>query len=423
VDGNAWVAGGGSPTDGPKQENSNVEFAVASGSSNTDVAQSFQLDTSAPLKRVELLVKKVGNLNHDFELKVVNDVAGSPGTDVLIAKTISKSDFSSTTQWLSVEFDIGPNLIAGQPYWLVLDSPTFNGSKYIAWSFDNTDSYPGGNAKKSSDMVTAPWVQLTGDFAFRTFTGVGDTFIRKVEVNGNLHAHSIERSIVHGDAFYQVKDSHTVVDGTSAIAPDPETKPFPISDGDINIWKLDIETDGTIISNDVEISGTQTIGNTKIVGNLSISGHGQLILSGNLWVTGNISFTNPGAVVSLDPAVYGDNTSGVLLADGKIDVNNNTTITGSGADNTFILVLSTNNSLDPTSPAINVANNSDSVIFYANNGMVRLYNGSIQNGTAGYYVRLEEICKIIYDPNLNNFTVPGGGDDEIGTQVGTWQEQ
>lgn len=171
---------------------------------------------------------------------------------------------------------------------------------------------------------------------------------------------------------------------------------------------------------DVTTSGTTTLGPRKIVGNLTLAGDARLTITGHVWETGNVTFTNPNSHVSLD-ASFGDG-SGVVIADGKINVNNNTTIIGSGSDKSFLLFLSTHSSHDPASPAINAANNAEAVVFYAANGMVRLYNGSNLNGTSGYYIQLEEMSSITYNLNLASFTVPSGGDNEVGTVLGTWEE-
>lgn len=63
-------------------------------------------------------------------------------------------------------------------------------------------------------------------------------------------------------------------------------------------------------------------------------------------------------------------------------------------------------------------------LYYAKNGMIRVvYNDANLNGTSRYYIRLEEGSTITYNPALASFTIPAGGDDTVGTALGTWEEE
>ncbi len=420
VDGNAWVARGTAETEGPEQENANVNYAVANQADTTDVAQSFVTAIDSPLKKIGLYIKRVGTLPGNVTLRVVSDQAGSPSANTIVSKVIQKNTFPTSLEWMEISFDIGPVLSAGTSYWIVLDSPGFDAGKYLVWDIHtDPNAYPDGEAKESSDYAGGTWNGIVGDFKFRTYLGYGTTFVRQIEVTGDLRANTIEKSEIHGDAYYQTI-SNTDVDGASFPgSTDPDPKPLPISDADINGWKA-LAAAGTVLSGDQTITGTVTLGPTKIEGNLTLSNSAHLIMNGILWVTGDITFTNPGVQISLDPS-FGAGSS-VMIADGRIDINNNASITGSGDPKSYLLVLSTNNSLNPASPAINAANNSTAVIYYAKNGMIRVYNGSDLNGSSGYYLTLEETSTITYDPNLASFTVPTGTIDIIQAASGSWHE-
>ncbi|MDD5039945.1 MAG: hypothetical protein PHY34_02235 [Patescibacteria group bacterium] len=420
VDGDAWVARGTAETLGPVQENADVNYAVANAADTTDVSQSFVTAIDSPLKKVGFYIKRNGTLPGNVTLRIVRDQAGSPSTDTIVSKIIQKNTFPTAMQWLEISFDIGPVLSAGVPYWIVLDSPSFNASKYLVWDLNtNPASYADGEAKKSSDFETEAWSALNNDFKFRTYLGYGNTFVRQIETNGDLHANTIEKSEIHGDAYYQTIVD-TDPDGASYPGTtDPDPKPYPITDVHINNWKNDALAGGTI-TGDQTISGTATLGPKKIEGNLTLSGNAHLIVNGTLWVTGTITFTNPGISISLDPS-FGP-ASSVIIADGKIELNNNATISGSGDPKSYLLILSTNNSLNPASPAINAANNSTAVVYFAKNGMIRIYNGSHLHGTTGYYLTLEEGSTVEYDPNLAEFTIPAGETDVIGAVSGSWGE-
>lgn len=421
--GTVWVARGIPLTSGPSQEDFPNNESVAHSNTHTDVSQSFLAPADSPIKKIELYIMRNGTLPGDVNLKIVEDNgAGSPSTVTLVDKIISKNDFPSAFEWMETEFDIGPLLTGGATYWIILDSPTFDAAKHLVLGFNNDGTnYPDGEAKHSEDMEVGNWNSLNGDFSFKLSFGTGNTFARQIEVTEDLHAHDILKSEIAGDAYYQNISGDSTVSGNSFPgSADPDPKPFPIQDVHINDWKSDAVAGGELVG-DFNVSGAVTLGPKKINGNLILDGSAHLIVSGALWITGDVTFTNPGAAVSLDPS-FGQGSS-VIVADGKIDINNNTTVTGSGDPLSYLLLLSTNYSIDPSSPAINASNNSDAVIFYAKNGMVRLYNGSNLNGTSGYYVRLEEGSTITYDPNLSAFTIPSGGGGDVGVAFGTWEEK
>ncbi|KKW01380.1 MAG: hypothetical protein A2898_03630 [Candidatus Kerfeldbacteria bacterium RIFCSPLOWO2_01_FULL_48_11] len=426
VDGNVWVARGDALGNGPSQEGFDTDIAVGNSTANADAGQSFIPADSRALKSVSLHLRRTGNLPDDVNLLVVKDDGGTPGTEILMNQEIKKTDVPNSFSWLNVVFDIGPLVEAGQTYWIVLDTSAVDAGKYIQWKMNtNQASYADGQATRKNDS-TGVWTSLSGDFAFRTQLGAGDTFVRQVEVDGDVHAHSVIKSIITSKAYYQVIDAITEVSGSPCLnpscfpgEPDPDPKPFPIQDTHITNWKDDAVAGGEHIG-DMTISGSVSLGPIKISGNLFLDGSSHINVTGNIWVTGNIVFVNPGSSVSLDGS-FGP-LSGVIVADGKIDINNNTAIDGSGDPTSFLLILSTNYSINPASPAINASNNSDAVIFYAKNGMVRLYNGSDLNGTSGYYIRLEERSTITYDPNLAAFTIPAGGGEDVGVALGSWEE-
>ncbi len=421
VDGNAWVAHGSAETEGPKQENGG-NFTVANAADRQDVGQSFVTPIDSPLKTIGMYLKRNGSLPGDVTLKIVRDNgSGSPSTEIIVSKEIKKNDFPTTSQWFNVSFDIGPVLSAGTVYWIILDSPSFDASKYLVWDLNtNPSSYANGDAKKSSDFNSGIWAPLNGDFKFRTSLGYGNTFVRQVEVKGDLYANTIDKSVIVNNAHYQTISPDTTVLGTKFPgSSDPDPKPFPITDATITQWKNDA-TAGGVLSGDQNISGTVTIGPKKILGNLTLSGNAHLIIGGPLWITGNVTFNNPGIKISIDPSL--GPASSVVLADGKFDINNNATISGTGDPKSFLLILSTNNSLNPVSPAINAANNSNAVVYYAKNGMVRIYNGSQLHGTTGYYLTLEEGSTVTYDAALQYFTVPTGTDDTITPLPDSWIE-
>ncbi|MFA6588210.1 MAG: pilus assembly PilX N-terminal domain-containing protein [Patescibacteria group bacterium] len=250
---------------------------------------------------------------------------------------------------------------------------------------------------------------------------VADQFYASaIDVSGNLYANTIKYARVGKDAYYQTLIDTVVIGQKFSGSPNPIAKPFPIGDSEINEWKAQA-TSGGVLTGNQNLSGTASLGPKKIEGNLSLDGNARLTINGQIWVTGDINFSNPNTQITISPSL--GEFSAVIIADGRINVNNNAIISGSGDARSFLLILSTSNSLDPSQPAISTANNSNSVVFYAKNGMIRQYNNSTLHSTTGHYVLLEQNSIIIFDPNLPSFVIPSGDlGESINPIPNSWQE-
>ena len=214
-----------------------------------------------------------------------------------------------------------------------------------------------------------------------------------------------------------------IVFGRTTIQPN-EIQPadLPISLSQIDNWKQQA-SDGGIISNDVTYSGvSKTLGPIQIgtpsnPKNLVIINGARLKVTGTIYVTGNITFSN-NSIVELDSS-YGS-LSGMIVADGRIVASNNMILRGSGEAGSYILILSTNNSVNPSAPAISVSNNAAGAIFYTNNGMIYLGNNMRAREVTGYKIKINNNAIIEYESGLENAVFssgPGGSG-----KVTEWQE-
>lgn len=206
---------------------------------------------------------------------------------------------------------------------------------------------------------------------------------------------------------------------------EPESLPIPQSQ--IDDWKNDaalggIEPPG---GGDYEVLGGDTVylGPAKIEGNLIINNNAILILTGTIWVSditggGNITANN-GATIKLDPDAYGP-TSGVIIADGKIDVLNGAELQGSGQEGSYLMLLSTSSNLNFDNPAIDIRNTARGALFYTNTGLIRLRNNMEVRGATGYKIYLDNGAVIEYESGLEDtyFTSGPGGSWE----VASWKE-
>jgi Tfp pilus assembly protein PilX len=195
---------------------------------------------------------------------------------------------------------------------------------------------------------------------------------------------------------------------------EPEDLPIPLSQ--INEWKTQAAASG-IINSDVTYSGITSAGPIQIgtpasPKNLTVAGGAILTVKGTIYVTGDIIFSN-GAIIKLDNSY--NSFSGVILADGKITTNNGVVLQGSGQPGSYIMILSSNNSLDPASPAINVRNNAVGAIFYTTSGLIYLKNNMVAREITGYKVQIENNAVVQYESGLQdaNFTSGTGGSWEV----------
>lgn len=237
-----------------------------------------------------------------------------------------------------------------------------------------------------------------------------------------VRAHTCVDSIINGDLYYVSGGSSncTVNGGSTSILPqDIEPEDLPISDEQIAKWK-DSALKGGIEPGDYTIAGglTEVLGPEEINGNLVINNNATLVMSGTLWVTGDLELNN-GVTVSLDNN-YGP-TSGVLIVDGEIIVANGSEFYGSGQEGSYLMLLSTSNSIDIDNPAIDVHNTAGGdVIFYASVGMIRLRNTADIREAVGWKIHLDNNIEISYEAGLINSLFSSG--PAGGWELADWSE-
>ena len=281
---------------------------------------------------------------------------------------------------------------------------------------------------------------IDGNAYIQYFDSFGSPYILdQVNVSGEAHAHTIIDSDINGQAFYfdDTTIINTDVSGTTCpnagchpFSPDPGPRPLPLDESDVNIWKTDIDTYGgsvlfpnpgdcppSLASGFYCVTSSATLGTKKIVGDFYIGNGATLVLEGNLWVTGDIIMDNNGTI-EIDPGL--GNGSAVMIADGIIEVNNNYTISGTGDPASFVLLVSMSPSITP--PAVYAANNSDSIVFAALKGRLRVKNNGALNAAAAYELWLEPNATVTFNPLLLAFTIPSGGGNNVGVALGTWEE-
>jgi len=186
---------------------------------------------------------------------------------------------------------------------------------------------------------------------------------------------------------------------------------LPISQAQIDAWKSEAASGGIYGGNYIADNSSVSLGPIQIgtpadPKNLTVINGARLRVTGTIFVTGNINFSN-NVIIELDQASYGS-TGGVILANGKADIRNNAVLTGSGEIGSYILVLSTNNSLDPASPAISINNNAQGAIFYTSSGLIVISNNVRAREITGYKVKISNNAEVQYESGLANAGFSGG---------------
>lgn len=237
--------------------------------------------------------------------------------------------------------------------------------------------------------------------------------IQNLSIGGDAYAYSCyDCSIPNGVLYYWGSNNNC---GTGALTDPVSSKSLPISDETIAVWQNEASCNndpGCIFSGNYTVPQNTTayLGPKKIEGDLILENNATLVVTGTIWVAGDGITTDgkilPGnnAEIKLDSS-FGS-TSGVVLANGQIKVQNNVKLTGSGMGGSYLMLLSTYDS--SLISAIDVLNNAEGAILYAANGILHLHNNiEIGEGTA-YRVVLDNNAVIQYESGLEDTAFSSG---------------
>lgn len=263
-----------------------------------------------------------------------------------------------------------------------------------------------GNIYSNGPIVGANNAVVTGDVWV-----ANESTVNNLNVGANAHANTINDCDIDGDAYYQSISGSSVGGNSYPNSPDPEAQDLPIPDQQVNDWKEDAQSGG-VISGSYVLSGTSnSLGPAKIQGDLIVTNGARLTVTGTIYVTGSITISNNAYVVQGEN--YQD-LSAVVLSDGSITVSNNAVFQTNTAG-AFLLFLST-----ASGTAINISNNSNTVIFYASNGNINISNNARLKEVTGYQITISNGAQIIYDSGLASAMFSSGAG--ASWEISPWQE-
>jgi len=353
-------------------------------------------------------------LNPDMDYSGTNSlVVGSAQTDVTIEKIStsliieSRADNSQIMRNLEVRAQISS------------DGTSFHYGVQVGEGGLTMDgnSRVNGNIYSNGPISGASNTKIYGDIY--SVVSIDSMKVYKTSSDdGNAYANTITDCNIENGAYYQ-NISGTSADAYYPGSPDPEIIPLPINEDQIASWKEDAVNGGTISSYYLGGNDADFLGPTKVNGDFEINSNAQLTQTGTIWVTGDI-ILDSNAVIELSSS-YGSD-SGIIIADGKISLSSNVAICGSEGydkggkcftnEGSFLMILSTNNSLDPSSPAIEAVSNSKAAILYTNNGMISLDSNAELKEITGYALHFDSNAEVTYESGLADIRFksgPGGG--------------
>jgi len=282
-----------------------------------------------------------------------------------------------------------------------------------------------GNVSSNGIVVGSNSNMIRGTVISAGLSGL----ISGVHATSSAFAHTLQDSIIDGDAYYQNISESSVAGLLHPNSPDQASKELPISDEQIEEWKT-IALSGGIINSPCpyKITDTRTIGPVKINCDLEISGNNfTLSIAGHVWVDGNITIKNGPTIQIVEEmsgkglAIIADNDSN-KASSGIISLDNSAIFEGAG-DRSYILFISGNTSasLGGSLTAINVANTvSGDLLVYAKYGQILLQNSIDLKEVSAYKIRLKNTAEVIYETGLINTLFDSGPSG--GFAVDSWAE-
>ncbi|HEY4515001.1 MAG TPA: hypothetical protein VJJ22_02475 [Candidatus Paceibacterota bacterium] len=244
---------------------------------------------------------------------------------------------------------------------------------------------------------------------------------KEVNSTSSVYAHTIDKSTITKDAYYQVLTNTTVGGIKYPGSADQPTKSLPISDTTLDSWE-DIAEQGGVITSPCpyKITTDVTLGPIKIDCDLEVNKKDAVLtMTGMIWVKGDIVIKDD-AKLKVSPSVGAKSVA--LIADdpvnrltkGTINLEKKSEYYGSGIGNSYVMIVARNTSAENggDTKGIEMKNDAEGeVILYSNHGSIVVNNKAKLREATGYQVELRNDSNLEYKSGLANTifeTGPGG---------------
>lgn len=241
-----------------------------------------------------------------------------------------------------------------------------------------------------------------------------------VYVKNNVWAKGLKACLISGNVRATSPPTDCPYSGTFAISDPPV--PAALASVDAAYWK-DKALQGGTWNGDCNIAsadgtdcsgGTRSIGNRKIDGNLYVPSGVNLTVTGPLWVKGDISISQNNTLFTSEDV--GKNSIMIVASDADNPTIKGRVVTSSNvqfnrnSQGSGIIFISENQSIDCSSPAIDMTSNTATVVFVAIDGCINVGSNSQINGILAKKIHIKNNSTIKYDPSLARaIVVPDSG--------------
>lgn len=432
INGDAYVAGGVQPNPDQQiecQEPNCQDFIfgkTVNGNDQLDIAQSFSPSERLVISKVALKLKRFGN-PPDLVVRILPDNNGKPAkTNALASGILYSSLVTTSPNFIEVALTTNPILEQGVLYWIMVDTQS-NITNYWAWERDTLGGYPQGFALWSPNWnpngnQQPSWssTNLSGDLGFKTYMGGVPTQIAGSNgaiIQGDAHANTIKDININGAAYYQIIQNSTA-SSYNPGSQDPPTQQMALSDANIQEWKQVAAQNGTYSGNINSCPATLASG--KYIGSISLPQRCNIQIDSPIWITGNLTLSN-NDLLFLNPS-YGA-SSGAIIVDGKITLDNNNQIKGTDTPGSYVIVVSEYNSRDDPeqNDAIHLVNNGNLGVFYTNLGSIRIGQNNNLTSVSAWKLILENNVVVTYDQGLAGTFFASGPTGAFTVIKGTYQ--
>ena len=249
-------------------------------------------------------------------------------------------------------------------------------------------------------------------------------------VTGSAYAHNISYVTVTHDAYYKTSLINSVVNGTKyPNSVDQATAEMPISDAFITQLETTASS-GPVINTacPYNVSGNVTIGPGVITCDATFDGNDKITLKGTVWIKGNLTVT-AGAGMIIDSSVGNKGVAVIVdkttdrLNSSKIVLSGGSTFTGSGGADSYVMLISMNNSAENAGSGIAIdvqGGATGSLLTYAPHGLINLSGGVSLREVTAYKTALSSGALVDYTVGVAKqlfLTGPSGS-----WKIKLWQE-
>ncbi|MFA5934904.1 MAG: choice-of-anchor R domain-containing protein [Candidatus Paceibacterota bacterium] len=394
-----------------------------------DFAQSFEPSTTSAINKISVYIKKTNNPS-DFTVKLMTNNNGLPGTQLAVS-TLSSGSVSTNYGWVDLVFTSNPVLSLNTTYWLVIVGDTKNNKTSTnIYTIGANSSYSRGSAKlgtaggawndTSPSGLDGYFSVYLGSSPAQIFGNEGDYMYVGSTSTDIVWSSSIKHISTPGKIYCQTSQLNYGGKTCDTSRPNPDTLPMPVSESNIDQWKIEAESGGSTSTVNIGWEGG-TIGNKKITGNLTVTS-GTLLITGTIWVEGYVTLSG-GGKIKLSPSL-GSN-SAVILTDKYARIDGGGSFEGSGTAGSYPVVVSTSVCPSTTpcaenSSAISLSGGAGAVVLIAPFGKININGGSGARGVTADSIYISGGGMVTYETGLANLSFSSGPSG--GWSINGWKE-